>query len=160
MGPRGPMKERESDELSRVISGLTNVLSDTLTESRAQFQWMVSHHHFATKYDIETLRSDFSMKLSEIKQAIASASRSQKEALAEIGSQVADLKQQIDDLKNAATDPDVTDADFLQQINSLQSDAQALADIVPGSPQSGGGDTNPPVTDGSSVTDPTARRSA
>lgn len=119
-----------------------------------------SSRHSATQHALHNLEDTLVMKLSEIKQAIASASRSQKEALTEIGSQIADLKQQIDDLKNAATDPDVTDADFLQQINSLQSDAQALADIVPGSAQGGSGNTNPPVTDGSSVTDPTARRSA
>ena len=135
------MKERDEEELARAVHGITHALRDILSEQRIQFGWMVSHHHFATKSDIENLNSDLTMKISEIKTAIATASRAQKEALAEIGSQVADLKQQIDDLKNAATDPDVTDADFLQQITTLQADAQSLADIVPGSP-SGGGTTD------------------
>lgn len=132
----------DRDEDARAIHALTHVLADWLAESKIQFQWMVTHRHFATKQDIENLNSDLSMKLSEIKSAIATASRQQKEALSEIGAQLADLKKQIDDLIAGATDPEVTDEAFLSDLQTLQTDAKALADIVPG----------PVVTDGSGAT--------
>lgn len=119
-------------ELTAAIHELTHVIREL-------------NRYMATQNAIHQLEDTLLMKISEIKTAIANASRSQKEALAEIGTQIADLKTQIDDLKNAATDPDVTDADFLQQIATLQSDAQALADIVPGSPST-------PPTDGTGTT--------
>jgi phosphoglycerate-specific signal transduction histidine kinase len=152
------VKERENEDLTRAIDRLAYAVTDLLCENKSQFTWMITHHHFATKHDIEDLNSDLTMKISEIKTIIATATRAQKEALAEIGTQVADLKKQIDDLKTAATDPDVTDAEFLTQINDLQTDAQALADIVPGTPSTEpttppGGETPPP-------TNPTDRRSA
>lgn len=108
-------------ELTAAIHELTHVMREM-------------NRYMSTQNSINQLEDTLLMKLSEIKTIIATSSKSQKEALAEIGTQIADLKTQIDDLKNAATDPDVTDADFLQQIATLQSDAQALADIVPGSP--------------------------
>jgi chromosome segregation ATPase len=120
-------------ELTNAIQELTHVMRD-------------ANRYVATQNAIHQLEDNLLMKLSEIKNVIATSSKSQKEALQEIGSQIADLKQQIDDLKTAATDPDVTDADFLQQITTLQTDAQALADIVPGSPSTG------PVTDGTGAT--------
>lgn len=142
------MRERDNDneELARAIHSLTHILSDILSEQRIQFQWMVSHHHFATKTDIENLKEDLSMKLSLIKSAVTDAARANREAFTELGTKIADLNQQIQDLKDAATDPDVTDEAFLASLTELQADAKALAEIVPGSP------TTEPPSDGTGTT--------
>jgi hypothetical protein len=129
----------EHGEDARAIHGLTHILADWLAESKMQFQWMATHHHFATQHDLENLNQDLTMKLSEIKTAISTASRQQKEALTEIGTKIADLNNQIADLIAGASDPDVTDEAFLADLTSLQSDSQALADLVPGSVTSGSG---------------------
>lgn len=144
------MRDRDEEELARAIHSLTHVLSDILSEQRIQFQWMVSHHHFATKTDIENLKEDLSMKLSLIKTAVTDAARANREAFTELGTKIADLNTQIQDLKDAATDPDVTDQQFLADLQTLQNDAKALADIVPGSP------SGEPPSDGTGVTPPDA----
>ncbi len=74
------------------------------------------------------------MKLDQIKLAVTAAAKQNREAFTEIGTKIADLNQQIQDLKDAATNPDVTDEAFLADLADLRADAQKLADIVPGSP--------------------------
>ena len=81
------------------------------------------------------------MKLDAIKAAVSAASKQNREAFQEIGTRIADLNTQIQDLKDAAVNPDVTDEAFLADLSSLQTDAQALANIVPGSPSDGSGQT-------------------
>ncbi len=133
-------------DLASAIRGLTCTLKDAMHEQKSQFEWMIRHYQFATKSDIETLHEDIAMKLSQIKTAIAQAGAQQKEALTEIGTQIADLNKQIQDLKDAATDPDVTDAEFIAQIEQLQADAKSLADVVPGSPTNTNPSAQPPGT--------------
>jgi hypothetical protein len=133
------MRECDGEEIARAIKGLTYAINDLLTEHKSQFTWMVSHHYFATKQDLERLNHDLSMKLSEIKTAVTTAALQNREAFTEIGTKIADLNQQIADLIKAQTDPDVNDEAFLASLTALQSDAQALADIVPGSPSDGSG---------------------
>lgn len=142
------MRERDEEELARAVHGLTHILSDILSEQRIQFGWMVSHHHFATKTDIEKLNSSLSMKLSEIKSAVAQVKQQNREAFQELGTKIADLNQQIADLIAAQNDPDVTDEAFLADLEALKADAKALADIVPGSPTPDGG-----PSDGTGTTD-------
>lgn len=74
------------------------------------------------------------MKLSEIKNQIAAAATRSTEAFAELGSRIADLQKQIDDLIAGAGDPDVTDEAFLASLNTLKTNTDALADIVPNVP--------------------------
>lgn len=102
-----------------------------------------------TKQDLIELEESLVMKISEAKSVLLNASNKQKEAIQEIGRQVADLNVQIQELRDAAVDPNVTDEEFNQLVATLQTDAQALADIVPGSPTPGGG-----TTDGSAAPQP------
>ncbi len=88
---------------------------------------------------IEKQGKENSMKLSEVKTAVSTAAKQNREAFVELGTKIADLQKQIDDLISGAGDPEVTDEAFLADLNSLKTDAQALADIVPGSP------TTPPT---------------
>jgi len=121
-------------ELTCAIRELSFAVRDYLQEQKMQFQWMVGHRQFATKQDIETLSESISMKIPEAKVALQTASRQQKEAIAEIGTQLADLNVQIQELKTASTDPNVSDEDFNSLVATLQADAKALADLVPGTP--------------------------
>lgn len=73
-----------------------------------------------------------SIKLSAIKDAVTAAAKQNREAFAEIGTKIADLNKQIDDLIEGQSDPDVTDAAFEASLAELAADAKALADIVPG----------------------------
>ncbi|HEX2900806.1 MAG TPA: hypothetical protein VHS96_13880 [Bacteroidia bacterium] len=95
-----------------------------------------------TKSDINELEENLSMKLDQIKSAVTAAAKQNREAFTEIGTKIADLNKEIQDLKDAATNPDVTDEQFLADLASLQTDAQELANIVPGSPSP----ETPPVT--------------
>lgn len=74
------------------------------------------------------------MKLSEIKAQVKEAANQNKEAFAEVGQKIADLQKQIEDLIAGVGDPEVTDAEFLADLNTLKTNAQALADIVPNAP--------------------------
>ncbi len=100
-----------------------------------------SQHHSrpATKQDLIELEESLAMKISEAKSVLLNASNKQKEALQEIGKQVADLNVQIQELRDAAVDPNISDEEFNTLIATLQTDAQALADIVPGSVSDGSG---------------------
>ncbi len=133
------MPPDHQNEVACAIRDLAFALRDHTQEQKMEFNWMVTHHNFATKHDIQNLKEDISMKLDAIKTAIATASRQQKEALTEIGTKIADLNQKIDELTQAASNPDVTDEQFLDDLAALQTDAQALADIVPGSVSDGSG---------------------
>lgn len=87
-----------------------------------------------TKRDLEEMEKRVNMKLSEIKAAVATAAKQSKEAFAELATRIADLQKKIDDLIEGAKDPDVTDAQFLADLQSVGADTKALADLVPGSP--------------------------
>lgn len=128
--------DNDRRELTQAILGLTGVIREF-------------SGHCATQRAIHQLEDNLLMKLSEIRQAISTASKQNKEALAELGTKIADLNAQIAELIANASDPEVTDEQFLTDLNSLREDAQALADIVPGSPTPGGG-----PTDGSSTPQP------
>lgn len=74
---------------------------------------------------------EHTMKLSEIKAAVAASAKQSTEAFAELGGKIADLQKQVDDLIAGAQDPDVTDEAFLSDLNTLKSNVAQLADIVP-----------------------------
>lgn len=78
------------------------------------------------------------IKVSEIKEAVAAFKRQNREALAEIGTKIADLNKQIEDLIAGVGDPNITDEVFEQDLRDLAADAKALADIVPGTPSEPG----------------------
>jgi hypothetical protein len=119
------MIEDES-ELAHVLVELTFAIRD-LTHG--------SHRHngadFATKTDIQTLKVELIMKLSEVATVVAEIKKNNREAFTELSARLADLNQQIADLVAAATDPNVSDQQFLADLNDAKADAQALADIVP-----------------------------
>lgn len=70
----------------------------------------------------------------EIKAQVAAAAARSTEAFAELGTRIADLQKQIDELIAGATDPDVTDEAFLANLQTLKTNTDALADIVPTPP--------------------------
>ena len=80
------------------------------------------------------LKEKIMVTISQIKAAVAEAKKANREAFTEIGTKIADLNKQIADLISGARDPEVTDEAFEQDLKDLQTDAKALADIVPGSP--------------------------
>lgn len=137
-----PAMHGDNDSLAIAIHDLANAVRGA------------AHNHSrpVTKSDLNKLEENITMRLDQIKSTITAASKQTKEALAEIGTRIADLNAKIDELTQAATDPDVTDEQFLTDLNSLREDAQALADIVPGSP------SGEPPTNGTGVVDPTPDR--
>lgn len=98
---------------------------------------------------ITKLTTNIEMKLSEIKAAVAEAAKDNAEAFGEIGTKIAELQQKIDDLIAGNSDPDVTDEDFLADLESLKVSAQGLADIVPAPAE-------PPVDPDAPPADPNA----
>lgn len=130
--------DHSSNDIACAIRELAFALRDHTSEQKMEFNWMVTHHNFATKRDIQDLKEDLTMKLSEVKTAVATAAaeikKNNREAFTELGARISDLNQQIADLIAAATDPEVSDTQFLTDLNDAKADAQALADIVPGSP--------------------------
>lgn len=113
--------------LSDSICGLTLVLKAGVEQRKIEFDWLRFHSEFATKQDLK----DILMKLTEVKAAVASAAKDNREAIGEIGTKIADLNKQIADLIAGAGDPEITDEAFLTDLQNLQVDAKALADIVP-----------------------------
>ncbi len=98
-------------------------------------EWFRSHlAGAATKNDLKLLTKTILMKLSEIKAAIAEAAAKNQEAFTEISSKVSAMQAQIDELIAGASDPDITDEAFLANLESLKTNAKALADIVPDAP--------------------------
>ncbi len=128
-------------------SALAIALHDLANAVRGAAQ---NHSRPVTKNDLVELEDSLTMKLDLIKQAVTAAAKQNREAFTEIGTKIADLNRQIQDLKDAATNPDVTDETFLADLAALQADAQKLADIVPGSPS-----PDQPPSDGTGTT-PTA----
>ncbi len=51
------MHDCEREELARAIHALTHALRDATQENKIQFQWMVTHHQFATKADLIAMES-------------------------------------------------------------------------------------------------------
>lgn len=74
------------------------------------------------------------MKLSEVKAAVAASAAKSTEAFAELGTRIGDLQKQIDDLIAGNSDPDVTDESFLANLNTLKTNVDQLAEIVPNAP--------------------------
>lgn len=83
---------------------------------------------------MEEMEKRMSLKISEIKAAVAEIKKNNSEAFAELGTRIADLQKQIDDLIAGNSDPSVTDEVFEADLNDLKVSAKGLADIVPGTP--------------------------
>ncbi len=81
------------------------------------------------------------MKLTEVKAQIAAAVASSTEAFAEITAKITDMQAKIDALIAGASDPDVTDEQFLADLQTLKTTTDQLKDIVPNAP------VEPPVTE-------------
>ncbi len=128
-----------SSDVACAIRELAFAVRDHTSEQKMEFNWMVTHHKFATKQDIQELKEDLTMKISQIASAVAEIKKNNREAFTELGTKIADLNQQIADLIASASDPDVTDEAFLADLNDAKADAQKLADIVPGSVSDGSG---------------------
>jgi hypothetical protein len=81
--------------------------------------------------ELKAQNQEVLMRLSEIKAAVAESAKQSSEAFAELGSKIADLQKQVDDLIAGAQDPDVSDPDFLNDLNTLKTNVAELAAIVP-----------------------------
>lgn len=84
---------------------------------------------------ITEMEKNMSLKVSEIKTAVAALTKNNREAFIEVGNLIAGLKKQIDDLISGVGDPTVTDEAFEADLKAAGESAQALADIVPGAPE-------------------------
>lgn len=83
--------------------------------------------------DLQALQTKILMKLSDVKVQISAAAARSTEAFAELGTKIAALQTQIDELVAGATDPEVTDEVFNADLATLQTNIALLADIVPAS---------------------------
>jgi hypothetical protein len=86
--------------------------------------WWIRSHLPATLNDLITTENNIMAKLSVIKAQVAEANRQSQEALAEI-------LARLDQLVDGATDPDVTDAVFLADLESLRNTVATLANLAP-----------------------------
>lgn len=102
-------------------------LIELRAQIRNEFHCLKSDGGLATKTDLEEIH----MLLSEIKTQIAQAAAKSTEAFAELGTRIGALQQQIDDLIAGASDPNVTDETFLADLQTLKTNTDQLADIVP-----------------------------
>jgi hypothetical protein len=87
---------------------------------------------YITKHDLRVTEERLTMLQSEAKALIATAAAQNKEALGEIKARLTSLQQKIDDLIAGAGDPEITDEAYLVSLNALRTDAEALANLVPG----------------------------
>jgi len=71
------------------------------------------------------------MKLSEIKAQIAQAAKDSKEAFTELSQRLADQQAKIDQLVADASDPNVADGDFLNDLKTVADNNRELAALVP-----------------------------
>jgi hypothetical protein len=95
------------------------------------WQWFKSRYLPATENYLKKVGEQILMKLSEIKKLVADAAGKSSEAFAEIGTRLADMQKQIDELIAGNADPDVTDEAFTADLAKLKTTTDALADIVP-----------------------------
>lgn len=98
------------DELVEAIQDLTRVLA--------------MGREGITKQDLDNLETRITMKLSEVNKLVAEANDRAQEAFTEISERLAALEQQ-------AQDPEVTNEEFLANLQSLKAGVDKLADIVP-----------------------------
>lgn len=119
------------------ILSLVKEVREAREQRSREFDWFRAHLELATKDDLKELKKDIIMKLSEVKSQIAAASARSTEAFQELGTRIADLQKQIDDLIAGAGDPDITDEAFLADLQKLKTNTDQLADIIP--------DTAPPA---------------
>ncbi len=152
------MNERDSEELARAIHALTHALHDILAEQKVQFQWMVSHHHFATKQDIESLKHTIMSVIQDFAAKFSAFQDRQDKAIADLQGDVQNLTDQIAKLQSTQGQITPEDQALLDQI---QSRASAISDKLDALDQL----TPPAITDGSGQTPPdaadrTSRRNA
>lgn len=93
-----------------------------------------SNSNAITKQDLQGLEEHMTIRVSEVKAAIAEFKKNNAEALAELGTRIADLNKQIEDLIASNADPAVTDEVFEADLRELGESSKALAEIVPGTP--------------------------
>lgn len=134
MGARDKHEECQSERLAESISMLACAVREHTEHCKNEFEWYKSHTGFATKNDLLNLENRMAIKVSEIKTAVAEIKANNAEAYAELGTRIADLQKQIDDLIAGNGDPSVTDAQFEADLQEARSQAAALAGIVPGTP--------------------------
>jgi hypothetical protein len=130
--------ERRHDdhgEDARAIHGLTHILADWLAESKMQFQWMVTHHHFVTKQDLENQTHKIMSKISEFADAQKAFNDRQDAAIAGLTGDIQNLEDQIAKLQStsgAITPEDQALLDGIQARASAISDKlEALDSLTP-----------------------------
>ena len=119
------MKERELEDAVETLACSIDKLTDQLRHQ---------NNSETVLHRIAEMDNNMAIQLSQVKAAVAAAAKASKEAFAELGTRIADLNKEIQDLKDGLTDPTVTDEAFEADLRSLATDSQALADIVPGTP--------------------------
>jgi hypothetical protein len=87
-----------------------------------------------TKRDLQKLEKIITMKLSEAKVIVAQSAAANKEAFEEITKLVTDLRKEIADAIAGNTDPEITDAEFAQNLADIKKTADDLAAVVPNVP--------------------------
>lgn len=123
--------EKSERDLVKAVTLLAQRIDQFNERQHNEFEWFRSHLKLATKDDLKEMESRIDMKLSEAKALIATAAKQSTEAFSELSTRIADLQKQIQDLIDGAGDPEVTDEAFLADLETLKTNAQQLADIVP-----------------------------
>lgn len=127
-----PHEDKREDRCEDRLSVALSFLSREVSRLTDQLERTTNQEVILNR--IAKLETNLTMKLSEIKTAIAEAAANSREAFAELATKIADLQKQIDDLIAGNSDPDVTDEAFLADLQSLRTDAANLAAIVPNVP--------------------------
>jgi hypothetical protein len=117
--------EREKDDMTRAIQRLTYALTDILAENKIQFQWMVTHHHFATKTDLENVKNTIMSAISDFSALFTAFQDRQDAAVAALQADVKNLNDQIAALQGSQGQITPSDQALLDQI---QSRASSIAD--------------------------------
>ena len=92
---------------------------------------LLARFFFRDIAEINLKLDTINMKVSEIKAAVAEASKNATEAFGEISQLLADQKAKIEELIAGLSDPDVSDAEFAANLQNVSDINKKLADIVP-----------------------------
>lgn len=125
---------------------LTLALADMFQALSRQLRGCAGSPPQFNPQDLRKLAAKILMKQNEIAAIVAQAAKNNVEAFDEIRVLIATLNRRVDELIEQGSDPDVTDAEFLTNLDQLKGTAKSLADIVPPLPVQNPTPGNNPTT--------------
>lgn len=115
------------------LQHLTHEVEKLRCEVQGLSDWLKSPAGPVLHSDLNKLEKKIVMKLSDVKKAIKAAAADSVEAFDELKKRLDDQQKQIEDLIAGQSDPEVSDEDFLADLQKLSDNNKALAEIVPNS---------------------------